>query len=613
SARFVAEAGERFDAPQAKATPLTPQPDPQANPQPAQPDQTWTLTSRVLVLLAEDAQPDQALAGLAAQPSPGLRRLHTIDAGTVEAAAAIAEALQQVPGVEHAEVDHARPIVFRTPTDPFIADQWTFNNTVLPGADSRVAGAWALGYSGAGSVIGTIERSFSRDHPDLAPNFSAALSRPQTVVRNHATSVAGIAAAAGNNNLGGAGAAFGATLADHNFGSGFVSTIVDALTHEQLATSIKTNSWGYDATVGTYVDGVSPLIALAVEEAATLGRDGLGTIVIWSAGNGGSADRPEYDPLNNNRFSIPVGSVGDLDTRADYNERGTGHFFVAHSSGNQRNVFSTFRTDEYTQNFGGTSAAAPLAAGIVALVLEANPTLTRRDVVHILADSARRADQFSEAWSTNAAGTDINEDFGLGAIDAEAAVTLAASWTPVSPELQLSANATGLPITAPDNQPGTPATTTFTIDRDLRVEFAQLTVNIDAANRGDIALSLVSPGGTVVQLTTPHTNFTDDLTGFRFVSRFFWDEIGRGDWTLQLGDGRAGGNVTLLGATLELFGTDGRLCPADMNHDGMLDIDDFSAFVTSFFATDPWADTDRNGSLDIDDFSTFVQSFFDCS
>ncbi|MEN0020822.1 MAG: GC-type dockerin domain-anchored protein, partial [Planctomycetota bacterium] len=51
-------------------------------------------------------------------------------------------------------------------------------------------------------------------------------------------------------------------------------------------------------------------------------------------------------------------------------------------------------------------------------------------------------------------------------------------------------------------------------------------------------------------------------------------------------------------------------CVADVNGDNVLDIDDFSAFVTAFFANDMRADQDSNRVLDIDDFSAFVSNFF---
>ncbi|WP_152986643.1 S8 family serine peptidase, partial [Pseudovibrio sp. POLY-S9] len=64
---------------------------------------------------------------------------------------------------------------------------------------------------------------------------------------------------------------------------------------------------------------------------------------------------------------------------------------------------STFGDDyEATQ---GTSFAAPIVSGVVALMLEANPLLGWRDVQEILALSAKQVDDPSTEWSTNGAST----------------------------------------------------------------------------------------------------------------------------------------------------------------------------------------------------------------
>ena len=53
---------------------------------------------------------------------------------------------------------------------------------------------------------------------------------------------------------------------------------------------------------------------------------------------------------------------------------------------------TTENSDRYTYNFNGTSSAAPIVSGVAALVREANPSLTWRDVKLVLADSARKND-----------------------------------------------------------------------------------------------------------------------------------------------------------------------------------------------------------------------------
>ena len=66
----------------------------------------------------------------------------------------------------------------------------------------------------------------------------------------------------------------------------------------------------------------------------------------------------------------------------------------------------------------GTSASAPLAAGIIALALQANPELTWRDVQHIVVRCAHNANLRATDWSTNGVGRNYSHSFGYGLMDA---------------------------------------------------------------------------------------------------------------------------------------------------------------------------------------------------
>lgn len=91
-----------------------------------------------------------------------------------------------------------------------------------------------------------------------------------------------------------------------------------------------------------------------------------------------------------------------------------------------------------TTQFFGTSAAAPVAAGAIALVLEANPELTYRDVMHIIARTARIPNlEEAEDWIINGAGFHVSDKFGFGVLDVGQMVALAQNWTNVQPRYQL--------------------------------------------------------------------------------------------------------------------------------------------------------------------------------
>lgn len=105
---------------------------------------------------------------------------------------------------------------------------------------------------------------------------------------------------------------------------------------------------------------------------------------------------------------------------------------VSYSSGSPTDA-KVVTTDWYhrcTIDHTGTSAAAPIASGIIALLLQARPDLTWRDVHHLVvytSDFTRLTD--NRGWRRNAAGLMYNSRFGFGLLDAYALVKTAVNWT----------------------------------------------------------------------------------------------------------------------------------------------------------------------------------------
>ena len=131
-------------------------------------------------------------------------------------------------------------------------------------------------------------------------------------------------------------------------------------------------------------------------------------------------------------------------------------FVTAPSNGGSRGITTTdllgnagYSTTDYTDTFGGTSSASPLVSGVLALMLSANPDLTRRDVEYILASSSVRIQPADAGWTTGP--YPHNEKFGFGLIDANAAVSAAANWTPVGPEISTPLFTRTLNVAIPDN------------------------------------------------------------------------------------------------------------------------------------------------------------------
>ena len=201
----------------------------------------------------------------------------------------------------------------------------------------------------------------------------------------------------------------------------------------------------------------------------------------------------------------------------------------------------------YRGSFGGTSAATPIVSGVVALIREANNTLTWRDVKLILAASARKIDPDNTGWEEGAfkygSTTDrynFNHEYGFGMVDAKAAVDLAPGWTNAR-DLRDSTSESGvINLSIPDlPSSGTPTTvtTSLTIDPFVEfVEFVEVTTDFNHPFFRDLNIELVSPSGAVSTLSTSAPVGGALTTEFRFGSARHLGEDAAGEWTLRIKD-----------------------------------------------------------------------------
>jgi subtilisin-like proprotein convertase family protein len=574
----------------------------------------WDLTDLVAVHAGDRGAAARA-AGLpeaSFAPVEGRPGWFTIETGSVRTAAAIAGVLARTPGVRSAEVVAAPPFDLRgAPDDPLLAQQWHLDNALDPDIDVRATEAWAMGYTGLGVTIGIVESGgFLTSHEDLAPGFNPAVSQPNQFTSSHMTQVAGIAAGAGDNGLGIAGAAYNAALAQRLIGNNFTTS--RALTDFNDIIDVKNNSWG-PSDDGRF-DFPSPLIMSALATAAETGRGGLGEIIVWAGGNGASADdRVDYDPYASSRYAVGVGAVGDNDRRASYSEPGASLLISAYSNGGSRGITTTTSSGGYSANFGGTSAAAPLAAGVVALMLEANPALTWRDVQHILVASARPVDPGSEGWSVNGAGLLHNDDYGFGMLDALDAVTLAENWAGAGPEVSGSSGIVGVAQAIPDGSP-VGLSVPIPVDAGVVCESVELVLDIQTESIGDLRISLVSPDGTTSVLARPRNDPQDNYPGTLFTSVRHWGERADGQWLVRVSDEDPGNPAVWNSAEIRVYGTEageGPCSAADLAEPfGVLDLADTLAFVIAFQTGDQRADfAPPFGALDEADLGGFVQAF----
>lgn len=410
------------------------------------------------------------------------------------------------------------------PDDPLLSQQNYLN-------DIHVYAVWNDGYTGKGVRIGQFEPGgpfstgpeiLNYTHPDLAPNIDpdwlkSELASPKrtTAFSDHATKVAGVMIAA-NNQMGMTGIAYGATIAGYYLSNN--GQDLTALGHVSNF-DVVNHSWDFepDFALSNVQDGAVNTITgiLANSEyAARNGRGGLGTVSVTAGGNsrakGGSA---QGSFANNNRFSIQVGAVNyvpDLSMLVA-NSRpfsNPGACLLVSAPGSQ--VLSTSQIvlneqggmhgNEYGKT-QGTSFAAPIVSASVALMLEANPQLTYRDVHTILALSSHRIDDSNATWSFNfaanwnGAGMHVSHDYGFGHIDARAAVRLAETWltnAAVDEEVvSIASSATALNMTAH-------IADSLNIIDNFNTEHVEVDVHLSFSRFGDVSVVLVSPQGTLV-------------------------------------------------------------------------------------------------------------------
>ena len=481
--------------------------------------------------------------------------------------------------------------------DPLFANQWHLKNTGqsggVAGNDVNVQPAWDANYTGddpatpgVDSVIAIVDDGLQTNHPDLAPNYLSAYSydfnggdsdpSPNPSNDWHGTAAAGVAAARGGNGVGVTGSAPHAGLAGIRLIAGGVTdaTEANALTYQKANVDVYSNSWG-PSDNGQTLAGPGPMLLAALADGVTNGRGGLGNVYTWAAGNGlQNNDNANYDGYANSRYTIAVAAVDDRGDQSYYSEPGAPILVTAHSNGNSSAITTTdltgtsgyngsisptdYADENYTNTFGGTSSATPLVSGVVALMLDANPNLTWRDVKHILVNTARKTDAADTGWRVNGAGHEVSHKYGFGAVDAAAAVNAAETWSAVATEISATSGVVNVGTAIPDNNT-TGVTSGAVIGAGIRAETVEVVLNATHVVRGDLRVVLTSPDGTESVLAEQHADTGDNYSNWVFTSNQHWDEVAAGTWTLRVTD--ASGNAVTGSFTdwkLNVYGT-----PAD--------------------------------------------------
>jgi Ca2+-binding RTX toxin-like protein len=442
-------------------------------------------------------------------------------------------------------------------------------------------------YSGAGITIGLVDDGIDTAHPDLQSQIDFALSydaayktidgKHKLRVDYHGTMVAGIMVAAANNETGIVGIAPDAEIASTRVNWTW-EAITDAL-GKQYQFAVSNNSWSATEPFGDNFSSTTLTFAYeALRRGVEDGRGQKGAVFVFSAGNSASSgDNTNYHNFQNAREVIAVAAANSDGSLASFSTPGAnvlvGTYGVdllttdRHEPGLGMNPAGNYA------NFSGTSAAAPVVSGVVALMLEANPDLGYRDVQKILALTATHPD--NQSWKINGAtswnlgGLHYNDGMGFGLVDAYAAVQLGRTWTDSNTamnEVSDSARAFGLHDAIPDGD-GTLYSRTFTIDSTMQVEHLELGIDLRHTRLGDLVLEIISPNGTVSRLMdrpTVNAELPFGLSGidsgvpthllWDFSSVQFMGEQAAGDWTVVVKDVRAEETGTIYSMSLRLYG-----------------------------------------------------------
>jgi subtilisin family serine protease len=359
-------------------------------------------------------------------------------------------------------------VVFATPN--FVSQYWRLAAPAIPTAqwhlknkggggakkdeDVRAPGAWEITTGDASIVVAVLDDGVDVDHPNLKSRIWKNPDDPATSFGRdfflpdddpghfdprpklfkfpfdqmqgndiHGTPCAGVIAAPGKDG-GAAGVApdcrILAVKVFHADDLAADERVADAIRYAGRHASILSCSWS---------SGFSNDVKEALADIANTGREGRGAVAFFAAGNsfGSPVAYPARDPN-----AIAVGASTDQAKLADYSNVGPEIAFVAPSSGGVRGIFTTdvsvaqrgfnIGTADaggadglHTNDFGGTSSATPLAAGVGALVLSVRPDLTAAQVRDVMKETC---DKIGSGFDANG----HSDEFGHGRVNAEEAV-----------------------------------------------------------------------------------------------------------------------------------------------------------------------------------------------
>uniref|UniRef100_I3JKW5 Proprotein convertase subtilisin/kexin type 5a n=1 Tax=Oreochromis niloticus TaxID=8128 RepID=I3JKW5_ORENI len=442
----------------------------------------------------------------------------------------------------------------------------------------NIAAAWRRGYTGKGVVVSVLDDGIEREHPDLKPNYVSALGWDTLLgkgtliissLADHGTQCAGVVAAAANSSRCTVGVSFHARIGGIRMLDGDVTDIVEAqsLSYSPRYIDVYLAGWG-PKDDGATLDGPGPLTRLVLQNGVQTGRQGRGSIFVWPSGNGG--ERGDYcscDGYSNSIYTVSISSSTQRGSQPDYLEPCPSTLATAYD-----NLITCDLQQSCSTAQSGTSLAASVAAGVIALTLEANPSLTWRDLQHIIVRTSKAHHLSAPDWRVNGAGYKVSHLYGFGLLDAESMVKEAERWKQVPSQHECAEEAAiqlihlGSALTSVHEATGCSGKA---LQHVAYVEHVVVRVTISHGRRGDLSITLTSPSGTTSQLLAnrPLDNSTEGFQNWEFMTAHCWGEQAAGEWTLKIQDTpsqkRDGSKLGVLEKwSLVIYGTAERPYPA---------------------------------------------------
>ncbi|RLV93738.1 hypothetical protein DV515_00013367 [Chloebia gouldiae] len=448
--------------------------------------------------------------------------------------------------------------------DPKYPQQWHLNNHKSPGKDINVTGVWERNVTGRGVTVVVVDDGVEHTIKDIQPNYCPEgsydlnsndpdpMPHPDEENGNHhGTRCAGEIAAVPNNSFCTVGVAYGSRIAGIRVLDGPLTDSMEAIAfnkHYQI-NDIYSCSWGPDDD-GKTVDGPHQLGKAALQHGVIAGRRGFGSIFVVASGNGGQhSDNCNYDGYANSIYTVTIGAVDETGSMPFYAEECASMLAVTFSGGDKmmRSIVTTDwdlqKGTGCTEGHTGTSAAAPLAAGMIALMLQVRPCLTWRDVQHVIVFTATKYEDRHAKWDTNQAGFSHSHQHGFGLLNAWRLVNAAKIWESVpylasyvSPVLKEGRSIPWLPQELQVAWNVTPADLELSGMRTL--EHVAVTVTITHPRRGNLEIRLFCPSGMMSLIGTTRSMDSDPngFSDWTFSTVRCWGEQAQGTYRLLIRD-----------------------------------------------------------------------------